>query len=303
MIPAFPVDTYLTRVCTNTSASKGYGNANRRRWVVSARMATVCPAGYPPAVPSPTIALTRRPPRSYQAFYAARDVIIDLVRTDAQYAAYIKALRAAGLGIETIDPDERFADSVFIEDTAIVWQQRALRTRMAVHREGEQSAVIAHLQRRHEIVTLPPGATLDGGDVLHTTDLTYVGRSSRTNAAGAAAVRDFLAPRQVVEVPVDRCLHLKSAATWLGNGTLLAALDLIDVSGFDVARVMFTAPGEDKAANTLRIGDRLLMLNGYPATAATLREFAAEHRVRLSPLDMSEFEKGDGSLTCLSILL
>jgi dimethylargininase len=254
-------------------------------------------------VPPPTIALIRRLPRSYQAFYAARDIRIDLARADAQYAAYIKALRSAGLGIETIDPDERFADSVFIEDTAVVWQQRALRTRMAAHREGEQSAVIAFLQRRHEIVTLPPGATLDGGDVLHTADLTYVGRSSRTNAAGAAALRDFLAPRDVVDVPVDRCLHLKSAATWLGNGTLLAALDLIDVSGFDVARVMFTAPGEDKAANTLRVGDRLLVLDGYPATAAALREFAAEHRVRLSPLDMSEFEKGDGSLTCLSILL
>ena len=251
----------------------------------------------------PTLALTRRPPRSYQAFYAAQNVTIDLARADAQHAAYIKALRSAGLGIETIDSDDRFADSVFIEDTAVVWQQRALRTRMAAHREGEQSAVIAYLQRRHEIVTLPPGATLDGGDVLHAADLTYVGRSGRTNAAGAAALRDFLAPRQVVEIPVDRCLHLKSAATWLGNDTLLAALDLVDVSAFDVARVMFTAPGEDKAANTLRVGDRLLVLDGYPATLAALREFAGEHRIGLSPLDMSEFEKGDGSLSCLSILL
>jgi len=265
-------------------------------------MAALPAAGYPPAVP-PTVALTRRPPRSYQAYYAAQHVSIDLARADAQHAAYTKALRSAGLGIEAIDPDERFADSVFIEDTAVVWQQRALRTRMASHREGEQSAVIAYLQRRHEIVTLPPGATLDGGDVLHAGDLTYVGRSSRTNPAGAAALREFLAPRTVVEIPVERCLHLKSAATWLGNGTLLAALDLVDVSAFDVPRVMFTAAGEDKAANTLRVGDRLLVLKGYPGTLAALREFAAEHRVRLSPLDMSEFEKGDGSLTCLSILL
>lgn len=251
----------------------------------------------------PTTALIRRLPRSYQAFYAAHGVTIDLARADAQHAAYVKALRAGGLGIETIEPDERFADCVFIEDAAVVWQDRALRTRMAPHREGEQSAVIAHLQRRHEIVTLPPGATLDGGDVMHAGDTTYVGRSSRTNSAGAAALRDFLAPRQVVEVPIDRCLHLKTAATWLGDDTMLAALELVDVSNFDVAKVMFTAPGEDKAANTLRIGDHLLVLDGYPATIAVLREFAGEHRIRLRPVGMSEFEKGDGSLTCLSIIL
>jgi dimethylargininase len=252
---------------------------------------------------SPTVALIRRPPRSYPAFYAAHDVTIDLARADAQHAAYVKALRSAGLGIETVEPDERFADSVFIEDTAVVWHDRALRTRMTPHREGEQSAVIAYLQRRHEIVTLPPGATLDGGDVMHAADVTYVGRSSRTNAAGAAALRDFLAPRRVVEVPIDRCLHLKTAATWLGDGTLLAALELVDVSSFDVPRVMFTASGEDQAANTLRIGNHLLVLDGYPATIAALRDFASENQVRLRPLGMSEFEKGGGSLTCLSILL
>lgn len=249
-----------------------------------------------------TVALVRRPPRSYQAFHAARGVSIDLARAAAQHASYVKALRSAGLGIEAIEPDERYPDSVFIEDTAVVWRNRALRARMTPHREGEQSAVIAHLQRRHEIITLPAGATLDGGDVLHADEVTYVGRSSRTNATGAAALGEFLAPRPVIEIPVDRCLHLKSAATWLGNGALLAALDLVDVSGFNVERVIFTAAGEDKAANTLRVGDHLLALDGYPATSSGLREFASEHRLRFCPLDMSEFEKGDGSLTCLSII-
>ena len=259
-------------------------------------------AKYAPSVPSPTTALIRRPPRSYQVFYAARGVEIDLVRADRQHSAYVAALRSAGLGIETIEPDERFPDCVFIEDTAVVWQDRALRACMTPHREGEQSAAIAHLRRRHHIVTLAPGATLDGGDVMHAGETTYVGRSSRTNAAAVAALRDFLAPRRVIEVPVERCLHLKSAATWLGEGTVLAARDLVDVSWFEVDRVLFTAPGEDRAANTLRIGSDLLMLDGYPATAAVLCDFAAKHQVTLHPLDMSEFEKGDGSLTCLSII-
>jgi N-dimethylarginine dimethylaminohydrolase len=252
----------------------------------------------------PTTALVRRPPRSYRTFYARRGVTIDLALADRQHAAYVHALEAAGLRTEAIDPDEHFADSVFIEDTMVVWSGRALQTRMAAHREGEQLAVARHLRSTYEIVTLPSTATLDGGDVLHAGGVTYVGRSSRTNAAGAAALREFLAPggRPVIEVPVERCLHLKSAATWLGNDTLLAAPDLVDIDRFEVEHVLPTAGGEAKAANTLRIGDHLLLLTGYPRTAAALATFAEQHQVTLRALDASEFEKGDGSLTCLSIL-
>ncbi len=251
------------------------------------------------------LALVRPPPRSYAPFYLPHGVTIDMALADRQHAAYAAALHAAGMTIETLAPDERFPDGVFIEDTAIVWQGRALRTRMAPHREGEQDAVIDHLQRSHRIVTLPEGATIDGGDVLHADDTTYVGRSSRTNAAGAQALREFLAParQRVVEVPVEHCLHLKSAATWLGDGTLLIAHDLVDVGYFDVERVLFTAHGEEKAANSVRAGQHLLVLAGYPQTAGTFWEFAQYRGLTLHSLDMSEFEKGDGSLTCLSILI
>lgn len=251
------------------------------------------------------LALVRPLPRSYASFYATHGVTIDMPLANRQHAAYVGALRSAGLDIQAIAPDEAYPDAVFIEDTAVVWQGRALRTRMAAHREGEQAAVIAHLQATHAIITLPPGATLDGGDVLPTDDITYVGRSSRTNAAGAQVLREFLSPakRRVVEVPVENCLHLKSAATWLGNGTLLAAHDMVDIGYFESERVLFTAHGEEKAANTIRIGNHLLALDGYVETARTLWEFAQYRKLELVLLDMSEFEKGDGSLTCLSIVL
>jgi dimethylargininase len=251
------------------------------------------------------VALVRRPPRSYPDLYASHGIAIDLNLADRQHAAYVSALSEAGAAIEWIEPDEQYADGVFIEDTAVVWGGRALRTRMAPHREGEQAAVIGHLKATHEIVTLPPGATLDGGDVLHSDTITYVGRSSRTNEAGTQAVREFFAParRRVVAVPVERCLHLKSAATWLGNGTMLAAHDLVDIGYFECETVLFTAEGEEKAANTVRIGSHLLALSGYPATSAICWEFAQYRKLTLHALDMSEFEKGDGSLTCLSILI
>ncbi len=258
-----------------------------------------------PRVNTPTIALIRRPPRSYHDLYVPHGIEINMTLADQQHGAYVDALTAAGLEIQTVPTDEAFADGVFIEDTAVVWNGRALRTRMAPHREGEQDAVLDHLRHTHDIVTLPPDATLDGGDVLHTEAVTYVGRSRRTNAAGAAALREFLMPsrRRVVEVPVDRCLHLKSAATWLGDDTLLAAHDLVDVGYFESARVLFTAEGEEKAANAIRIGSHLLGLSGYPATTGTFWEFAQYRELTLHMLDMSEFEKGDGSLSCLSVLM
>lgn len=254
---------------------------------------------------TPTVALIRRPPRSYRDFYIPHGVEIDMALADRQHAAYVDALIAAGLEIRVIAPDEHYADGVFIEDTAVVWNSRALRTRMAPHREGEQGEVVCHLQQTHEIVTLPPGATLDGGDVLHTEEVTYVGRSRRTNAAGAAALREFLVPskRPVVEVPVDRCLHLKSAATWLGDETMLVAHDLVDVGYFEIEHVLFTAEGEEKAANAIRVGSHLLALAGYPVTAGTFWEFAQYRELTLQMLDVSEFEKGDGSLSCLSIMV
>ena len=251
-----------------------------------------------------SLALVRTPPPSYAGFYLPHGIAIDITLADRQHAAYVDALRSAGLEIQLVAADERFPDGVFIEDTAVVWNGRALRTRMADHREGEQDAVIDALRTTHEIATLPPGATLDGGDVLHGDTVTYVGRSRRTNAAGAQALREFLKPRRrVVEVPVERCLHLKSAATWLGDGTMLVAHDLVDISYFEAERVLFTAQGEEKAANAIRVGKHLLTLSGYPATATTFWEFAQYRKLVLHTLEMSEFQKGDGSLTCLSIIL
>jgi dimethylargininase len=253
---------------------------------------------------APTRAFLRRPSNTYPARYAPHGVWIDPALAALQHAQYADALVAAGLSIERLVPDERFPDGVFIEDTAVVWGGRALVCRMAPHREGEQAGVIEALRPAHTIETLPPGATLEGGDVLHTERITYVGRSTRTNAAGAAALRDFLGAfgREVVEIPVERCLHLKSGATWLGDGTLLAAPEWINIHAFEADRVLPTAAGEPKAANAIRIGGHLLTLAGYPGTAAALGNFAGQHGVVVHTLDMTEFEKGDGSLTCLSII-
>jgi dimethylargininase len=248
--------------------------------------------------------LVRPPSPAYSAFYARSGVTISQDRAESQHRRYVRALEAAGLQVSQVVPDRAFPDCVFIEDTAVVSGGRALVARMAPHREGEQAAVLEAFTPTYDIVRLPPGATLDGGDVLHVEGTTYVGISSRTNQRGAEALAEFLAPhgRQVVPVPVRHCLHLKSAATYLGDGTLLAAPGLLDEGLFDVTQVIHTAAGESGCANCLRIGDRLLVLAGYPQTRGSLERFAAAGGPRVVALDVSEFEKGGGSLTCLSLI-
>jgi dimethylargininase len=256
-----------------------------------------------PARP-PTRALVREPSPRYASAYLEHGVQVDQARARAQHAAYVRALSQSGLEIERVPAHPDLYDCVFIEDTAIVWGKRALITRMAPHREGEQGAVERHLFRTHEVVHPAAGARIDGGDVLHTETATYVGLTGRTNEAGARALETFLAPagREVVRVPVTGVLHLKSAATYLGDGLLLAAPGTIDESLFGAGEVLRTAEGEPKAANALRIGRRLLTLAGYPGTEKRLREAARRRGLEVVVLEASEFEKGDGSLTCLSII-
>jgi dimethylargininase len=251
-----------------------------------------------------TTALMRRVPDSYAPFYRARGISISNDLARAQHAAYADALRAAGVEVHLLDADEAWPDCVFVEDPAVVVPPRALIGRLAPHREGEFAAVEAALRRWHQTVPLPDGARLEGGDVLHVEDTTYVGLTARTNERGIEALREFLAPagRRVVAAPVPKYLHLKTAATYLGNGTLVAVPDFAGVDALDVDEVILVDEGEPVTSNCLRVNDDLLIVAGNPRTAVRLRAFGERHGVRVVPLEISEFEKGEGSLTCLSLL-
>jgi dimethylargininase len=251
-----------------------------------------------------TKALMRRVPDSYAPFYRARGISISNDLARAQHAAYAEALRAAGVEVHLLDADEAWPDCVFVEDPAVVVPPRALVGRLAAHREGELAAVEAALRQWHQTEALPEGARLEGGDVLHVEDTTYVGLTARTNERGVDALREFLAPegRRVVAVPVQKYLHLKTAATYLGNGTLVAVPDFPGVDAFDVGEVILADEGEPVTSNCLRVNDDLLIAAGNPRTEVRLRAFGERHGVRIVPLEISEFEKGEGSLTCLSLL-
>jgi len=250
-----------------------------------------------------TQALVRGVSQSYAIYdKPGRPVSIELAVR--QHAAYISALQKSGLEISFVEPDESRPDCVFIEDTAVVWNQHALITRMCPDREGEQQAVQNILQKTHEIRKLTGSATLEGGDVLHTADTTYVGLSSRTNKPGVRDLRNFMAifGRRVISIPIEKCLHLKTCATYLGDGQLMVAPGLIPTNAFDAEAMIETDPSEARAANCLRIGRHLLIPAGCPKTERRLQRFAETKNLEIISLNISEFEKGDGSLTCLSII-
>jgi dimethylargininase len=256
------------------------------------------------ALPTPTRALVRPFPATYAPSYRTRGIEILAARAAQQHHAYARAFERAGLRVETLPTDEAFYDCVFVEDTAVVWGRAVLIGALGTpDRQGEQRAVAEWFTRTHSVIDLPPDARLEGGDVMHTDEVTYVGLSTRTNTAGAAALKDFMTSmgRSVVTVPVTNALHLKTAATYLGNGTVIAADGCIDLDRFKDLTVIRTPAGEAGAANCLRIGDTLLLPAGYPASERAVKVFAAAHQLRVEALDISEFEKGGGSLSCLSL--
>jgi len=228
---------------------------------------------------------------------------VDVALARSQHDGYHSALEAGGFATMTLPADEAHPDSVFVEDTAVVVGGRALVTRPGhPDRRGESEAVTNALRGMLEVHEMEAPATLDGGDVLQVGRAVYVGRSGRTNAAGIAALGRFVAPmgRRVIPIEVRAVLHLKSAATAIDPHTVLVWPDGVDIAAFDGLRIV-AVPGPDpEAANVVRLPDGAILAGeAHPETAALLEGIG--HRV--VTVDVSEFAKADGGLTCLSLRL
>jgi dimethylargininase len=229
-------------------------------------------------------------------------VPIDLGRARAQHAAYERALAASGCVVERLEAGDEMPDSVFIEDTAVVFDELAIVTRPgAVSRRGETEAVAQALHPHRPIVQIEPPATIDGGDVLTVGRSVFVGRSRRTNAAAVEQLRRELTTfgYRVSEVPVEWCLHLKSAATALDDETLLINPDWVPAAAFDGVRTICVHRLEPTGANILRVGTKLLYGSGFPRTCDAL----VSRGYHVGTTDVSELAKAEGAVTCCSLIL
>lgn len=251
-----------------------------------------------------TNAFVRRYPRSYSAHYVPRGRSISLDLCARQHDDYAAALRSAGLNVEVLEADEATPDCVFIEDTAVLWGRHALSTRPRAPRTPEAGAVAAMLRRTHEVSELPDGAFLEGGDVFSTEQATFVGLSSRTNQTGIDALRAFMARfgRETIAVPIEKAFHLKSAVTYLGDGTVAIAPFLVDTAPFARFEQIEIDADEHHGANAIRAKNTLIVSENYPKARRKFEAFAARRGLNVVAVQNGEFEKGDGAISCLSLL-
>lgn len=219
----------------------------------------------------------------------------------AEHAAYVRALEALGVGVETLPALDAFPDSVFVEDTALVFTGAAiLLSPGAATRRGEAAEMAAALDRNFERVLRLEEGTAEGGDVLSTPRGVFIGASARTSEAGAAALVSLLAEighRGVVVNTPSGVLHLKSDCSLLDDETILCTQRLASAEPFPGFRLILTPDGEEGAANALRIGDTVLLSYGYPRTADLLAKAGYE----VKTLTTAEIAKIDAGLSCMSL--
>jgi dimethylargininase len=250
-----------------------------------------------------TRAIVRAPGRTYPEALTRLEPRpgIDLELARRQHKGYVATLRHVGLEVTELPSDDEHADAVFVQDRVCVVDGRAIVGPSAVaSRRGEAAALVDVLGRSYPVVELPPPSCLDWGDVLITEDALFVGLSERSNEAAAEGLREILGSRRCVEgVSLPHgLLHLLSGCAYLGDRSLLAVRALEPFArsrGFNVVPV---AEEEPYAANVLICGGRAVVPAGYPETTARIEQAG----FRVQRISVSEFEKRDGGVTCLSVL-
>ena len=254
-----------------------------------------------------TRALVRPPPPTFRdGLTSANEGAPDIGLALEQHRAYCQALMTCGLEITMLPADPEHPDSTFVEDTAIVTARGAIAMRPgAPSRQGEVESIVAALRHQYrDVARIEAPGTVDGGDVCEADDHFLIGLSSRTNEHGARQLAGLLGELRSTTSIVDirgikTLLHLKSGLAYLGDNRLIVTEDLPRVAAFRRYEQIPVRPEERYAANCIRVNDRVLVAAGYPR----ITEILAARRYEVVQLEMSEFRKMDGGLSCLSLRL
>ena len=220
-----------------------------------------------------------------------------------QHDTYIEALKQCGVNVTVLPADERYPDSCFVEDPAVITRKCAIITNPgAESRNGEKDEIIGAIREffsEDQIEYIVSPGTLEGGDVMMVGDHFYVGRSARTNEEG---IRQFIAILEKhglsgSEVTLSEVLHLKTGVNYLENNNMLVSGEFVDKADFAQYNRIQIPEEESYAANCIWVNGTVIVPQGYPAVEAAVRN--AGYPVIL--VDTSEFRKLDGGLSCLSL--
>ncbi|MBQ4132352.1 MAG: amidinotransferase [Desulfovibrionaceae bacterium] len=249
-------------------------------------------------------ALTRLPGRSVIDGLSASPCAgrPDYHKALMQHKAYVEALQNCGLETTCLQALEDFPDSCFIEDVAVLTPKCAIIANPgAPTRRREPEYALDALRRYYESdqICFIKSGNLDGGDVLMVRNHFYIGLSGRSNQAGCLEFIKYLERfgHSGEIVPVTEGLHLKTGVSWLGSNRLLLTKAMARQKAFAAFEHIVVAPEEAAAANCLWIDGKVIMPDGYPSTARALQN-AGHHIIKV---DISEYEKLDGGLSCLSL--
>ncbi len=252
-----------------------------------------------------TRAIVRPPAPSYAAgITTSTEGAPDVALAVQQHEAYVQALIGLGLAVTRLPAEDAYPDSTFVEDTAVVTPTAAILTRPgADSRAGEVASMAPVLDTAFGgFARIEAPGTVDGGDICETDTGVLIGVGARTNRTGGQQLAAHLAKLGLASEIVDitaiaGLLHLKTGISYLGEGRMAVAPDLVGLPALQGYETVVLAPEEAYAANCIRVNDTVLIAAGYPRFADALASLG----YKTLALDMSEFRKMDGGLSCLSL--
>jgi len=249
-------------------------------------------------------AIVRDVPNTYTSCVKVNppQVNINVGLAKEQHNYYCEILERLGITLIRIEADDKFPDCCFVEDTAMLFGDVAIISHMGtISRIGEEIEIkkILHtyMEKTYNIKT---PATVDGGDVLKINKNVFIGLSNRTNQSAIQQIGSFISEKgyQVIPIKTEKILHLKSCCTYLGNDYVVMVPGYFDDKVFSEYKKILIPKIESYGANCLSINGRVLISEKHPATKKLIESEGFE----TIDVPMSEFRKGEGSLTCLSII-
>ncbi|MCD6565563.1 MAG: hypothetical protein J7K53_06435 [Bacteroidales bacterium] len=224
----------------------------------------------------------------------------DITLALKQHETYCRTLEKCGLTVERLEAAPSFPDSVFVEDTAIITGKIAVIARPGdLRRRGEEKIIEESISKYRSLVYIKEPGTVDGGDICQAGNHFFIGISERTNHEGVKQLESILSEYGYSSsfIEVNHTLHLKSGLNYIGDNYLLIHEQFLNNPVLKDWGKIVVPEKEAYAANIIRINDYLLVAEGFPETQSKLKQL----NIPLIVLDMSEFQKMDGGLSCLSL--